>query len=218
MICPIGMPSAARKSCKSASNAAGSNGSAAASRSLKRANNAAVPGRPQTLLKGRLVVCQLVVGDEEEIGVGQDVAGDLDPVARGGEDAGNFPDLVFGPTPGPSLGQEGTALTPPSPPAPLPEGEGRFSSPAVRRNGSTSSTLRSMRKGLEVAVLEGPELLGIETGRRLVTRSSEKFSINCCRLKCSALVVQRPAQQGQVVDDRLGQIADRARRNRPSRG
>ena len=40
------------------------------------------------------------------------------------------------------------------------------------------------------------------------TRSSEKFSIICVAREELGLVVERPAEQHQVVDDRVGQVAD----------
>ena len=64
------------------------------------------------------------------------------------------------------------------------------------------------RQPLHRAVLEGQQLLGIETGGGLIDPLQRKALDQLVQREVLPLVVQRPAQQGQVVEQRRGQKTD----------
>ena len=117
-----------------------------------------------------------VVGDEELVVV-EDVARHLDPVAGGFDDPRTDARA--------RLGRRATR-----------------SSRALSRNGSTSSALLLDRQRLHVVLLERDQLLRDRSWpRHLLTRSSEKCAIMLVAARrISVVIVERPAEQQQVVD------------------
>ena len=80
--------------------------------------------------------------------------------------------------------------------------------PACCRNGSILATFCFGGSALHVAVLKRPQLLGVEAGRRLGDPLEREVLDHLLAGEILGLVVERPAEQHQVVDDRVGQVAD----------
>ena len=91
---------------------------------------------------------------------------------------------------------------------PTSHGGGSATRPACCRYGSIFGHLLLQRQLLHVAVLEGPQLLRVEAGRRLGHPLQREVLDHLLAGEVLGLVVERPAQQQQVVDDRVGQVAD----------
>ncbi len=135
---------------------------------------------PQPLVEGLVVVFELVVGCEKP-GVVEDVARNLDPVGGGRDDLENaLAHLAAG---------------------------ARVDQPGLFQVRHDQVDLRIDRHAEHVAFLERRELLRIEAGRRLVHPVERKRLDQVFAAEMLRPVVEGPAQQGQVVDDRLGQVA-----------
>jgi hypothetical protein len=61
---------------------------------------------------------------------------------------------------------------------------------------------------LHVPLLERLEFLGVETGRRFVDPVQGELLDQLLPREMFRLIVQRPTQQRQIIDDRLGQVTD----------
>ena len=114
----------------------------------------------------------------------EDVAGDLDPIARRLDDAAHElrASLADGGRGDPAGALAGTA--------------------------APCASFSSSGSCLHVALLEGDQLLGVEAGRRLVHPLQREVLDHLLAREDLGLVVERPAEQQQVVDDRVGQVAD----------
>ena len=85
---------------------------------------------------------------------------------------------------------------------------GPATSPRARGTGARAATFSASGSALHVVLLERQQLGRIEAGRRLV-HALEREVLDHLRARQElGLVVERPAEQHQVVDDRVGQVAD----------
>ena len=93
---------------------------------------------------------------------------------------------------------------------PTSQGAGSVTRPAFCRIRQHLGDLLLDRQPLHVAVFEGPQLFAVEAGGGFGDALEREVLDHLLAGKILGLVVERPAEQHQVVDDRVGQIADLA--------
>ena len=135
---------------------------------------------PHPLVERVLVVRELVVGQEERR-VAQDVSGDLDPVTGRLE----HPRQRVGHVRRDRRGHEARALQ-------------------VRQH---ERDLLLDRHGAHIPILERPQLQRVEAGRRPVHPLQREMLDHLFTRERFGPIIQRPAQEQQVVEDRVGQVA-----------